>query len=83
MAKPSARIRQLHFGALQYQLDRTVHPVANPACDALLWVARAGPPWRDIPEQLGAWNVVYQRYGYWCKKGHSERLFQGVQQPDM
>lgn len=27
--------------------------------------------------------MVYQRYAYWCKKGHFERLFQSVQQPDM
>ncbi|MBG6072509.1 MULTISPECIES: transposase [unclassified Polaromonas] len=26
---------------------------------------------------------MYQRYAYWCKKGHFEHLFQGVQQPDM
>ena len=51
--------------------------------DALLLIARTGSPWRDLPERLGKWNVVYQRYAYWCKKGHFERLFQGVQQPDM
>ena len=27
-------------------------------------------------------RVVYQRYAYWCDKGHFERLLQGVQQPD-
>ena len=51
--------------------------------DALLWIARTGSPWRDLPERLGKWNVVYQRYAYWCKKGYFERLCQGVQQPDM
>lgn len=51
--------------------------------DALLWMARTGAPWRDLPEPLGKWNVVYQRYAYWCDKGHFERLFQRVQQPDM
>ncbi|CAN5468649.1 IS5-like element ISLpl3 family transposase [soil metagenome] len=51
--------------------------------NALLWMARTGAPWRDLPERLGKWNVVYQRYAYWCDKGHFERLFQGMQQPDM
>nr|WP_083758011.1 transposase [Polaromonas naphthalenivorans] len=52
--------------------------------DALLWMARTGAAWRDLPERLGKWNVVYQCYAYWCSKGHFERLFQGVQQqPDM
>ena len=27
--------------------------------------------------------MVCQRYAYWCDKGHFERIFQGVQQPDM
>ena len=51
--------------------------------NALLGMARAGTAWRHLPERLGRWNVVYQRYAYWCDKGHFERLFQGVQQPDM
>ena len=46
-------------------------------------MARTGAAWRDLPERLGKWNVVYQRYAYWCEKGHFERLFQGAQQPDM
>ena len=41
------------------------------------------PHERDLPERLGTWNVVYQRYAYWCDKGHFERLFQGVQALDM
>ena len=55
----------------------------RPFFDALLWMARTGAPWRDLPERLGTWSMVYQRYAYWCKKGYFERLFQGVQQPDM
>jgi len=51
--------------------------------NALLWMARTGAAWRDLPERLGKWNVVYQRYAYWCDKGHFERLFQAVQQPDI
>jgi len=47
--------------------------------NALLWMARTGAAWRDLPERLGKWSVVYQRYAYWCDKGHFERLFQGVQ----
>ena len=26
---------------------------------------------------------MYQRYAYWCKKGHFERIFQAVQLPDL
>jgi transposase len=50
--------------------------------NALLWMSRTGSPWRDLPSELGNWNVVYQRYAYWCKKGHFERSLQALQQPD-
>lgn len=43
--------------------------------DVLLWMARTGAAWCDLPERLGKWNVVSQRYAYWCDKGHFERLF--------
>ena len=51
--------------------------------NALLWMTRTGAAWRDLPNWLGKWNVAYQRFVYWCGKGYVERLFQGVQQPDM
>jgi transposase len=51
--------------------------------NALLWMARTGSPGRHLPEQLGQWNVVYQRCACWCKKGHIERFFQGLHQPDL
>ena len=51
--------------------------------NTLLWIARTGAPWRDLSERLGKWSAVYQRYAYWCGKGHCERLFQGAQQPDL
>ena len=36
-----------------------------------------------VPERLGKWSAVYQRYAYWCGKGHFEHLFRGMQQPDL
>jgi transposase len=51
--------------------------------NALLWMACTGSPWRDLPEVLGHWNVVYQRYAYWCIKGHFQRLFEALQRPDL
>lgn len=51
--------------------------------NALLRMDRTGAAWRDLPERRGKWNVVYQRYAYWCGKGHFERLLQEVQPPDL
>jgi transposase len=29
----------------------------------VLWIARTGSPWRDLPEAFGDWNSVFRRLG--------------------
>jgi len=29
--------------------------------EAVLWIARTGSPWRDLPPTFGKWNTVFQR----------------------
>jgi transposase len=36
---------------------------------AIMWIAKTGVPWRDLPERFGKWNSVFQRYNRWCKRG--------------
>ena len=43
--------------------------------DAVLWIARTGAPWRDLPPEFGNWNSVFQRFRRWAKKGVWESLF--------
>jgi putative transposase len=51
--------------------------------DAVLWIARAGAPWRDLPPEFGNWNSVFQRFRRWAKKGVWERIFNAlVENPD-
>jgi putative transposase len=43
--------------------------------EATLWVIRTGAPWRDLPEEFGKWNSVFQRYNRWAKAGAWEKIF--------
>jgi len=37
--------------------------------EAVLWIARTGSPWCDLPAEFGPWNSVYQRFARWSRKG--------------
>src|SRR5277367_6854388 len=35
--------------------------------EAVLWIARTGSPWRDLPPSFGHWNSVFTRFRDWVK----------------
>ena len=43
--------------------------------EAVLWIARTGAPWRDMPAAFGNWNSVFQRFRRWAVKGTFRRIF--------
>ena len=51
--------------------------------DAVLWIAKAGSPWRDLPERFGNWNSVWKRFDRWSAKGVWERIFRELQDADL
>jgi transposase len=51
--------------------------------NAVLWIAKTGAPWRDLPERFGPWGSVWKRFDRWAKKGVWERVFEGLRDPDL
>lgn len=51
--------------------------------NAVIWIARTGAPWRDLPERFGVWNSVFQRFNRWAKAGVWEAIFRALQTPDL
>lgn len=47
--------------------------------EAVLYVARTGIPWRDLPEDFGTWDAVYNRFRRWEARGIWKTLWARLQ----
>ena len=50
--------------------------------EAVLYLARTGTPWRDLPEDFGHWDAVYNRFRRWERRGIWRRLWERLQTED-
>ncbi len=44
--------------------------------EAVLWIARTGSPWRDLPAHFGNWSTVFRRFSDWRRADVFVRLFE-------
>ncbi len=51
--------------------------------NAVLWIARTGAPWRDLPERFGNYDSVYKRFNRWGKRGVWQAIHRALQDPDL
>jgi hypothetical protein len=47
----------------------------------ILWVARTGAPWRELPRELGSGETIHSRYRRWRNEGLWPRLVTALRQP--
>jgi transposase len=45
---------------------------------AILWIARSGAPWRDLPECYGSWKTIYSRFCTWRDGFVLTEIFQAL-----
>ena len=50
--------------------------------NAVLYVAKTGIPWRDLPERYGNWNSQWRRFDRWAKAGRFEAIAAALRDPD-
>jgi len=50
--------------------------------EAVLYLARTGTPWRDLPEAFGRWDAVSNRFRRWERRGLWRRLWERLHTED-
>jgi transposase len=72
-----ARLKPL----LPAQKPRTGRPANShrKMLDGMLWIARTGAPWRDLPARYGSWRTVASRFYRWRQAGILTRVLATLQ----
>jgi transposase len=71
------------WGRIAAVLRQVKHPAGAPPelsdrdfLEAMLYLARTGLPWRDLPGRFGNWDAVYNRFRRWEQAGYWRALFE-------
>jgi transposase len=47
----------------------------RPVINGIVWIARSGAPWRDLPERYSPWETVYTRFRELIDSGILAKMF--------
>ncbi len=78
----------------QWELVRPLLPpqrggIGRPPLDhrrvlgGILWVARTGSSWREMPQEFGKWETAYKRHELWAKQGLWRRILRALREEDL
>ncbi len=82
-------MRRHEIGDAEWDRLKDSLPRRGPAGDnrlfvnAVLYVAKTGVPWRDLPERFGNWNSVWRRFARWADAGVWGRVLDALRDPDL
>ncbi|MFN7812123.1 MAG: transposase, partial [Planctomycetia bacterium] len=72
------------WGVIQAILPKRTVKTGRPPSDSrlmlngILWILRAGSPWRDLPERFGPWQTVYDHFAKWSALGAYDRILEAL-----
>lgn len=59
-------------------------PCLREMVEGMLYRMRVGCPWRDLPEEFGFWNTIYQKFNRWSSQNKLMSIFKTlVYEPDL
>ncbi len=58
-------------------MNKPGRPQKSDRCmlNAMIWIAKSGAPWRDLPECYAPWKSVYSRFRKWTEHGILKDIF--------
>src|SRR4051794_20022274 len=77
-------ISDADWGRVQDLLPtRGPNPADRGFVNAVLYVAKTGVPWRDLPDRFGNWNSVWRRFRRGAEAGGWGRGLDAARDPDV
>jgi transposase len=49
----------------------------------IMWVARTGSSWREMPEEFGKWESAYRRYKLWLRQGLWQPILEALGEKEL
>lgn len=81
-ARLTARLTDEQWALVRHLLPLQRGGIGRPPNDhravlgGVLWVARTGSSWREVPEEYGDFTTVYKRWRLWKEQGLWRRILE-------